>query len=353
MTVLERKVVQQLEVHKEELAELITSMHFERHPELEELHGPEGRKKCHEDAIYHLDYLKQAALIDSKELFINYLDWARTMLNERDISENDLIDNIVIMREAIKQVLQDDDSAILVEFIDEALSSLKNSNVQQITFLKPGQTLVEEARSYLDLLLSGKRKEASALIEKLVVEGTSIKDIYEYIFQQTQYEVGVLWQANKITVAHEHYCTAATQLIMSQLYPRIFAMEKFDKRLIACSVTGELHEIGIRMVADLFEMEGWDTHYLGANMPDNHLISSIKENKADVLAISVILPLNISKAKNLIDKIRADKEMNNLIILVGGYPFQIVPDLWQKIGADASAESAREAIKIINKLITK
>lgn len=347
----ERQVIQQLEVHKEELAELITSMHFERHPQLEEQYGPEGRKKCYKDAIYHLDYLEQAVRINSKELFNNYLDWARTMLKERDIPENDLVDNIVFLKEAIKQVLPDGGSAILVEFIDAGLSSLQDTDVQQVTFLKPGEELVEEARKYLDLLLSGNRKEASALIEKLVDEGTSIKDIYEHIFQKTQYEVGVRWQTNQITVAHEHYCTAATQLIMSQLYPKIFAMEKSDKRLVACSVRGELHEIGIRMVSDFFEMEGWDTHYLGANMPDHHLISSIKHNKADVLAISVILPLNINKAKNLIDKIRADKEMNNVKILVGGYPFRIVPDLWQRIGADASARSAKEAIELANKLI--
>lgn len=348
----ERQVVQKLVAHKKELAELITSMHFDRHPQLEERYGSEGRKKCYEDAIYHLDYLEQAARIDSKELFNNYLDWARTMLKERDVPENDLVDNIIFLRESIKQVLPEDESVILVEFIDEGLSSLQQADGEQVTFLKSGQPLVKEARNYLDLLLSGKRKEASALIEQLVEEGTSIKDIYEHIFQKTQYEVGVLWQTNKITVAHEHYCTAATQLIMSQLYPKIFSMEKSDKRLVACSVTGELHEIGIRMVTDFFEMEGWDTHYLGANMPDRHLISSIKENKANVLAISVILPLNISKAKNLIDKIRADKEMDDVKILVGGYPFRMVPDLWQTIGADASAGSAKEAIEIANKLVT-
>ncbi|MDZ7717010.1 MAG: B12-binding domain-containing protein [Balneolaceae bacterium] len=108
----------------------------------------------------------------------------------------------------------------------------------------------------MDLLLTGNRKKAARLIEKLVDDGTSIKDIYEHIFQKTQYEVGALWQTNQITVAHEHYCTAATQLIMSQLYPKIFTTEKTGKRLVSCSVGNELHEIGIRMVTDFFEMEG-------------------------------------------------------------------------------------------------
>lgn len=347
----ERPVIQKLQKHREELASLITSLHFERHPQLEERYGSEGRDRCYEDALYHLDYLEQAARVDSKKLFNNYLDWARIMLQERNVPANDLVDNIVFLKTAVKQILPEDEAAILVEFIDDGLATLQQNNKQQITFLQPGDPLVEEARIYLDLLLSGKRKKAADLIDRLVNDNIDLRDIYEHIFQKTQYEVGALWQTNKITVAHEHYCTAATQLIMSYLYPKIFSMDKTGSKLVACSVADELHEIGIRMVTDFFEMEGWDTHYLGANMPEQHLIKSIEENEPEILAISVTLPIHISKAKNLIDHLRSNQNTENLHILVGGYPFKIVPDLWSKIGADASAGSAKEAIETANKMI--
>lgn len=344
------KVVKQLETHKKKLAELVTEMLFDRHPELDERYGEKGRQKCHDDTVYHLDYLEQAVRVDSKELFNNYLDWARTMLRERDIPKSDLVDNIIMLREAIKKVLPDAEALVLLEYVNNGLRSLKDSE-EEISFLSADDPLFSEAKEYLGLLLKGNRKKAAQLIERLVDEGTPVKDIYEHIFQKTQYEVGALWQMNQITVAHEHYCTAATQLIMSQLYPRIFAMDNSNKRLVACSVAEELHELGIRMVTDFFEMEGWDTHYLGANMPDNHLVKSIKENKPDVLAISVTIPLHINKAKKLIKKLRRDPELQELKIIVGGYPFKIVPDLWKKIGADASAGSATNAIETANKLI--
>lgn len=128
-------------------------------------------------------------------------------------------------------------------------------------------------------------------------------------------------------------------------------MEKSDKKLVACSVADELHEMGIRMVSDFFEMDGWDTHYLGANMSDEHLIKLLNKNKPDILAISVTMPLHIDKAAQLIKKVRADEQTSKIKILVGGYPFGIVPDLWKKIGADASAKSAKEAIGIANEII--
>lgn len=336
-----------------ELAQVITNLHFKNHPELEEQYGKKGKKKCYEDALYHISYLDQAVRVNSNVLFGNYLGWARTMLKERGIPESDLIDNIAYMKEAIQQKLPDGDAQKLIEFIDVGLHSLQSHPQRSKTFLNPNAPLVKEARTYLDLLLAGKRKQAANLIEELVEEGQSIKDIYEHIFQNTQYEVGALWQSNKITVAHEHYCTAATQLIMSGLYPRIFSMQKTGKKLVACSVADELHEIGIRMVSDFFEIEGWDTHYLGANMPDDHLVKSLKEYNPDILAISVTLPLHIEKAAELIKKVRDDKQVDKVKIMVGGYPFGIVPDLWKKVGADASAGSAKEAIEIANKLLSK
>jgi len=347
----ELSLVAQLKEARHELAKIITELHFSHHPELEKKYGDKGRQKCYEDAVYHISYLEQSVRVSSSDLFYNYLDWARTMLKERGIPERDLVENITFLKEAIHQKLPDKDAKKLFAFIDIGLESLQSHPSRNKTFLKPGEPLVEEARTYLDLLLSGERKKAASLIEELVEKGQSIKEIYEHIFQKTQYEVGALWQNNKISVAHEHYCTAATQLIMSSLYPRIFSMVKNGKKLVACSVADELHEIGIRMVSDFFEIEGWDTHYLGANMPDEHLILFLKEEKPDILAISVTLPLYIERAAKLIEKVREDKRTGNIKIMVGGYPFRIVPDLWKKIGADASSGSAKEAIEIADKLL--
>jgi methanogenic corrinoid protein MtbC1 len=105
------------------------------------------------------------------------------------------------------------------------------------------------------------------------------------------------------------------------------------------------------MVTDYFEMEGWDTYYLGANMPDNQLLESLKEHNAQILALSVTLPTHVSKVTALIKKIRANKELKNTKIFVGGYPFLNIPDLWKKVGADAFAQNADQAIARANELV--
>ena len=132
-----------------------------------------------------------------------------------------------------------------------------------------------------------------------IEKDTPIKSIYLNVFQQSQYEIGRLWLENKISVAKEHFCSAATQQIMSQIYPLIFAQQRIGQSFVAANVGGELHEIGIRMVADFFEMDGWDTYYLGANAPASSIIAAIKENNATMVAVNRII-----KNANAIKKVR-------------------------------------------------
>ena len=156
---------------------------------------------------------------------------------------------------------------------------------------------------------------------------------------------------NQMTIAQEHYCTAVTQLIMSQLYVHIFNTSKNGRKLVATCVGGELHEIGMRMVADFFEMEGWDTYYLGSNMPTSGIVKAVLDYKPDVLAISATMVFHIPQVQELIEKIRSTDAVKTIKILTGGYPFNIEANLWRQVGADGYAFNAEQAIKIANSLL--
>ncbi|HKK33261.1 MAG TPA: B12-binding domain-containing protein, partial [Desulfomicrobiaceae bacterium] len=116
----------------------------------------------------------------------------------------------------------------------------------------------DPAQAYLELVLNQNRQDALDMIMDLVDKGTSIKSIYLDIFQPAMHLVGELWQHDRISVAQEHYCTGVTQFIISQLYPYLFREHDRDRTMAGCCVSGELHEMGIRMVCDFFEMDGWD-----------------------------------------------------------------------------------------------
>lgn len=334
-----------------ELSNYITELHFEHDPSLSARYGSEGKLRCKQDAVFHLNFLAEALTMQLPEMYVNYILWAESMLKSRNIPDTDLLNNLNFVQIAIHEILGSDFSNVTKDYINIAREKLLENKEEFSSFITNENPLKDEVTMYLDYLLNGKRHEANQLIIDLISKETPIKAIYQHIFQISQYEIGRLWQCNKITVAHEHYCTAATQQIMSGLYAHIFSTNRNGKTLVACSISGELHELGIRMVTDFFEMDGWDTYYLGANMPENQLSEALKEYKADILALSVTLPTHVSKSVALIDNLKNKDEFKNLKIMVGGYPFITNPNLWKKVGADAFAQNADEAIKKANELI--
>lgn len=218
-------------------------------------------------------------------------------------------------------------------------------------FIDRGAPLGELAEHYLDAMLACERTRASNLVIEAVTQGISIRDVYLHVLQPVQYEIGWLWQIGQISVGHEHYCTNSTQLIMSMLYPRLFSGERADRRVLAACVQGELHELGLRMLSDFFEMDGWDTHYLGANMPPDGIVSTMAEWKPDVLAIGVTMHYHLDEAQKLIRAVRNVAQTCDAIILVGGYTCRVVDGLWQKLGADGTAGDAQEAISVASQLL--
>jgi MerR family transcriptional regulator, light-induced transcriptional regulator len=340
-----------LRARQDELAEAIVALHYSRQPELAVRYGARGREKCLQDAHYHLSYLLQAIIGESTALFSDYVAWAHVVLAGRGIPTDDLRTNLQCLRDVLSQQLPDKLSAVITPYIEGGLQKLVEATELPPSFLPAENPHSAIVKAYLNSLLRYDRTAALQLIQSAVDQGTSIQEIYLQIFQRAQHELGRLWQINQITVAQEHFCTAATQHIMSQLYPYIFTTERRGRKLVAACVAGDQHELGIRMVADFFELEGWDTYYFGANTPTAALVQVVNHHHPDILALSATMTYHVSAVTEVITAVRASAWGAHVKILVGGYPFILAPTLWQQVGADGFASDARETIHVAERLL--
>jgi len=350
MRALNQQVSEMLDARRAELSAQMVARKFTRQPELERRHGKAGREKCLEDAGYHLAYLAQAIAADETVLFGNYIGWAKVMLGKRGVPEKDLEGLLEAMREALLAELPPELSGLACEYLDYALAELPRLPGDVPTFIPVDAPLGALATQYLEALLAGQRDLANQLILQAAGPGKAVRGLYLHVFQRTQYEIGRLWQVNQINVAQEHYCTAATQLIMAQLHPYVSGAQKTRGTLVATCVAGDLHEVGTRMISDFFEMDGWNTHYLGANMPQASVVQMLVAQHADLLAISATITYHVAAVAALIAAVRREPACAHVKIIVGGSPFKIAPDLWQKIGADGFAADAAAAVALGNQL---
>ncbi len=334
-----------------ELTEAMLALQYTRQPELRQHYGEVEHQKSLRDLRYHFAYLAEALAVARPALFSDYIAWAAPMLASYNVPLSVFQVTLETMRDVLLAESTGEARAVLDDYLAAGIAALVQAGEPLTSFVQLEAPYGTLAQQYLTALLAADRRQAIALVMDAVNSGVPVRDVYLHVFQPVQYELGRLWQLNQIGVAQEHYGTAVTQMAISLLYPRIFATERCGHRLVATCIGGELHEIGVRMVADFFEMAGWDTFYLGANTPLDSIIQTVSSRQAEILAVSATMTLHVSRLAELIAALRRSA-VADVKILVGGYPFNRVPDLWQQIGADGYAVNAEAAIACAEALLS-
>jgi methanogenic corrinoid protein MtbC1 len=173
--------------------------------------------------------------------------------------------------------------------------------------------------AYVERLLFGDLRGCGLIVQRLLAEGISFKDLYVNLFQRAMYHTGELWRNNKISVAVEHLVTSITLDMMTLAHPTLLDSPRNGKKAVVTCVGSELHQVGARMVSDVFEFLGWDSYFLGANTPVGGLLELLSEKQPDVLCLSVSLSSHIGRFNETVKKTHA--RLPGLDILAGGQAF--------------------------------
>jgi MerR family transcriptional regulator, light-induced transcriptional regulator len=189
---------------------------------------------------------------------------------------------------------------------------MKQSAEQQFDF-------VDGYRRYLAALLSGDWQQCRIIFTQWHDANADLQALYEQLVERSLYELGRLWERGQISVATEHLATAITESLLNLTYPQLFSHPRTGKSAIVACVANEYHQIGARMIADLFELNGWRGYFLGANTPIRDLIAFITEKQPDVVALSVTVAFSLDKLINSAKEIRG--AFPDLPIIVGGQAF--------------------------------
>jgi len=301
--------------------------------------------KFGEMAEYDVSYLSYALTTGEPELFTGYVRWLHSMLAGHGLPGEHIVPMALnnLLR-AVKESVQLADPGAVERLIEAGLT-VAPGTAHPESFLVEDNPLRELACAYLDRIVKSDRRGALHLIREAVDRATPVAALYLNVFEPVQREIGRLWQMQKITVAHEHFASGTTTMAMSLLYEEIFNLEnpRDGRTLVAACVGDELHEIGLRMVADLFELSGWDTIFLGANAPTHAIEAMLKESNARLLALSCSMIVHVEPIRATIAALRAHG-FGDLPVIVGGFPFNLSPRLAALVGADGYAPNAAAAI---------
>ncbi len=298
-------------------------------------------------------YLQESLATRSWAIFYDYACWAKSFYSHQHLPADYLATSLSVLNEILTQELPPDYTTESDTFIRQSIRKLDACPPEIQSFFLPGNPRSAIARSYLEALLTPDREGARKIINDAVESGVPLREIYLNVLEPVLRETGRLWHAGKISVAKEHYVSASVKLVLARMHDRIVTspgLKPKGKRVVAACVESEYHEVGIQMVAAFFEMDGWDAYFTGANTPADSILEAVRDHDADVLALSSTMVSDIPLVHYLIRSLHADPTTKKVKIIVGGYPFAIVPGLWKQVGADAFAGNAEEAVAVANQL---
>ncbi len=306
------------------------------------------KKKMYEDILYNLSFLEVSYELDDQRLFGEYGVWLYELMMSLmpDISpqriKEQMLDHYEILSSELESLLSIEKYQKVATYINKAVNSTKNYSKNDNPNLISDGKYGNVKQTYLNYLLEEDAKKAVDYIVEISKINIPLEDIYVDILQEVMIEIGNLWHQNKITVDQEHYMTSVTQMVLSQFYSKIFSTPKNNLSMLACSVGSELHEMGARMISDLFEYNGWDSLYLGAAVPAKVLLKKIETLRPDLIILSVTMPQHLIECLNLVKQIKLID--GNLKVAVGGRAFQMGDNIWRKWPVDISTNNAKELI---------
>ncbi|RZN63219.1 B12-binding domain-containing protein [Methanonatronarchaeum sp. AMET6-2] len=128
--------------------------------------------------------------------------------------------------------------------------------------------------------------------------------------------------------------------------------EQEEKDLVVIgTVEGDVHDIGKNIVALLLKVQGFDVIDLGRDVPLEEFIEATEENGPAIVGSSALMTTTRPNMEE-IEKMLKDAGLRDKVkTMVGGAP--VTKKYAEKIGADAYAEDAKEAVETAQEIVAK
>lgn len=205
----------------------------------------------------------------------------------------------------------------------------------------------------MSAILSCDEAAAVEVAKRSLAEGMSPIDILNEGFSVGIREMGERFGRGE-SFLPELILAANTMKAATDVLNEVIAKSGANRKvgvMVIATVEGDVHDIGKGIVVSLLKTQGIDVIDLGRDVPVDTIIEKALEVNADIIGTSALLTTTMANQKNLEDELRARGLRSMFKTMVGGAP---CTKRWaDKIGADAFAEDAAEAVRLAMQMLRK
>jgi len=118
-------------------------------------------------------------------------------------------------------------------------------------------------------------------------------------------------------------------------------------KIVFGTVAGDIHDIGKDIVVFMLDVNGFEVHDLGVDVPAQKFVEKIKETGAPIVGLSGFLTLAFDSMKQTLEAIKAAGLRDKVKVMIGGG--QITEEVTKYTGADAYGKDAVAGVSLAKK----
>lgn len=114
-------------------------------------------------------------------------------------------------------------------------------------------------------------------------------------------------------------------------------------KIVFGTVKDDIHDIGKNIMISLLKVAGFEVIDLGVDVPVAKFIEALKENDADILAMSSLLTSTADHIKNVIAELKKEGLRDKVKVIIGGAA--VTEDFANEVGVDGYAVDATQGVE--------
>lgn len=181
------------------------------------------------------------------------------------------------------------------------------------------------------------RETAVKTVLATVNAGLSVEDLYTEVLEPFLESVGATWQEGRTAVWEEHLIVGAVRTAIEALYPTVLERKEtitpIPLTVAFFCAPEETHDVGLRMLADRFDLRGFRTVYVGALTPIDQMVGCARSLDVDVVCLSASTHFQRTALTEVVRRLR--EEIPGVRIVAGGPAFAHSGDGWEDLTVDS------------------
>jgi methanogenic corrinoid protein MtbC1 len=217
----------------------------------------------------------------------------------------------------------------------------------------PYSISASDVTNFVSLLLEGRQSDGLDWIDEARGKGVSIESIFLNLLAPAARQLGELWEDDERDFTEVTLGLAQLHKIL-HLLP---SMSELHKQYVPNGLTillmpspGDQHTLGLAMVAEFFQRDGWAVDGGTFAAADNPALL-VKAKHYDAVGFSLATGLGFTRLQDCISAIRKTVSPSKLCIIVGGPFFTANPAKVSEVGADLFVQEANLAPALVQKHI--